>query len=66
MKKLTKTQELITPPSKITPPPPPPRTRLSKGSRLKHLFNASISRLPLLGIAAILASLRAGEPQARR
>ena len=56
MKKQTKIQELITPTSKITPPPPPPppRTHLSKDSRHKHLFKASISRLTLLGIAAML------------
>ena len=41
MEKWKKTQELITPPIKITPPPPPPRTHLSKDSRLKHLFKAS-------------------------
>ena len=47
MEKLAKTQELITPPIKITPPPPPPRTHLSKDSRLKHPFKASISRLAI-------------------
>ena len=48
MKKQTKIQELITPTSKITPPPPPPpRTHLSKDSRLKHPFKASISRLAI-------------------
>ena len=43
MEKQTKTQELIHPQNKITPP----KTHLSKDSRLKHLFNASISRLAI-------------------
>ena len=50
MEKRTKTQELIIPTSKITPP----RTRLNKHPRLKHLFKASVSRLVLIGIAAML------------
>ena len=61
MEKLTKNQELITPPSNITPPPPPPRTHLSKDTRLKHLLSASISRLTLLGFAAILAIASCGD-----
>ena len=51
MKKLSKTQELITLAIKITPPPPPPRTHLNKHPRLKHL---------LIGITAILAIASCG------